>query len=126
MNIAAEYDYYTLDQAREILQQQRHHEWLVTHKKLKRIKRKQRNLKIYYIKQKLLAALVLFIGLLAAILLPGTEGMTLGVFLWLMGVPLFLSKKKWLVNNYWEECDGKTGNESDVCYRTKEEHHVLQ
>lgn len=103
MNIAAEYDYYTLDQAREILRQQRHHEWLVTHKKLKRIKRKQRNLKIYYIKQKLLAALVLFIGLLAAILLPGTEGMTLAVFLWLMGVPLFLSKKKWLINDYWEE-----------------------
>lgn len=104
MNIAAEYDYYTLDQAREILQQQRHHEWLVTQKKLQRVKRKQRQRKIYYIKQKLLAALVLIIGLLAAILLPGTEGVTLAVFLWLMGVPLFHSKQKWLVNNYWEEC----------------------
>ncbi|MBS5080415.1 MAG: hypothetical protein KH031_09670 [Clostridiales bacterium] len=103
MNIAAEYDYYTLDQAREILQQQRHHEWLVTQKKLQRVKRKQRQRKIYYAKQKLLAALVLFIGLLAAILLPETEGMTLAVFLWLMGVPLFLSKKKWLINDYWEE-----------------------
>lgn len=100
MNIAAEYDYYTLDQAREILQQQRHHEWLVTQKKLQRVKRKQRQRKIYYTKQKLLAALVLIIGLVAAILLPGTEGVTLAVFLWLMGVPLFLSKKKWLIDNY--------------------------
>lgn len=100
MNIAAEYDYYTLDQTREILQQQRHHEWLVTQKKLQRVKRKQRQRKIYYTKQKLLAALVLFIGLVAAILLPGTEGVTLAVFLWLMGVPLFLSKKKWLIDNY--------------------------
>lgn len=103
MNIAAEYDYYTLDQAREILQQQRHHEWLVTQKKLQRIKRKQRQRKIYYAKQKLLAALVLFIGLVAAILLPETEGMTLVVFLWIVGFPLLLSKKKWLVSNYWEE-----------------------
>ena len=103
MNIAVEYDYYTLDQAREILQQQRHHEWLVTHKKLERIKRKQRNRKIYYIKQKLLAALVLFIGLVAAILLPGTEGNTLAAFLWIAGIPLFLSKKKWLVNEYWDK-----------------------
>lgn len=103
MNIAVEYDYYTLDQAKEILQQQRHHEWLVTQKKLQRIKRKQRQRKIYYAKQKLLAALVLFIGLVAAILLPGTEGSTLAVFLWIAGIPLFLSKKKWLVNEYWEE-----------------------
>lgn len=104
MNIAAEYDYYTLDQAKQILQQQHHHEWLVTHKKLEKIKKKQRQRKIYYAKQKLLAALVLFIGLLAAILLPGTEGVTLTVFLWIMGVPLFFSKKRWLVCDYWEEC----------------------
>lgn len=104
MMIAAEYDYYTLDQAKQILQQQHHHEWLVTHKKLEKIKKKQRKRKIYYAKQKLLAALVLFIGLVAAILLPGTEGVTLAVFLWIMGVPLFFSKKKWLVNEYWEEC----------------------
>lgn len=102
MDIAAEYDYYTLDQAREILQQQHHHEWLVTQKKLQRIKRKQRKRKIYYIKQKLLAALVLFIGLVAAILLPGTEGSTLAAFLWIAGIPLFLSKRKLLVNDYWE------------------------
>lgn len=110
MNIAAEYDYYTLDQAREILQQQRHHEWLVTHKKLQRIKRKQRQRKIYYTKQKLLAALVLFIGLVAAILLPGTEGVTLAAFLWILSLPLLFSKKKWLVCYYWEECNEKRRN----------------
>lgn len=38
MNIAAEYDYYTLDQAREILQQQRHHEPEETSKNQKKAK----------------------------------------------------------------------------------------
>lgn len=64
MQVVAEYDYYTLDQAREIIRQENLQKAL----KKQRIRERKKAVLLYYIKQKLMGICSIAIGIVPIIL----------------------------------------------------------
>lgn len=87
-NIAIEYDYYTLEQAREIIKEENRQ------KAIKRAKRKmQRKAEtIYYIKQKLSGLIMSAIGILIPFVMDGDA--TISVLMLPLGIFLMATKEK--------------------------------
>lgn len=88
INIVATYDYYTLDQARQIIAEENRQ------KAIKQIKRKARRKAqiIYYIKQKLSGLIMAAIGIIAPFLLDGDA--TISLIVLPLGIFLILTKEK--------------------------------
>ena len=87
-NIVATYDYYTLDQARQIIAEEN---------KQKVIRREERKARkkaetIYYIKQKLSGLTMVSIGIITPILLDGDA--TFSLFALPLGIWLMFTKEK--------------------------------
>ena len=87
-NIIATYDYYTLDQARQIIAEEN---------KLKAIRRAERKARkkaetIYYIKQKLSGLTMATVGIITPILLDGDA--TFSLIALPLGIYLLFTKKK--------------------------------
>lgn len=87
MQVVAEYDYYTLDQARKIIRQENRQKAI----KKRKIKERKKALLLYYIKQKLMGLCLIVIGLVPIIL--ENDG-TVAAFTIPFGVYLLLTKKK--------------------------------
>lgn len=87
-NVAIEYDYYTLEQAREIIKEENRQ------KAIKRAKRKmQRKAEtIYYIKQKLIGLAVVGLSVANPLLLDGDA--TISVLMLPLGIFLMATKEK--------------------------------
>ena len=87
-NIAATYDYYTLDQARQIIAEENRQ------KAIRRAERKARKKaeKIYYIKQKLSGLIMASVGIITPILLYGDA--TFSLIALPVGIWLFFTKEK--------------------------------
>ena len=87
-NIAIEYDYYTLEQAREIIREENRQ------KAIKRTERKARRKaeKIYYIKQKLSGLTMAAIGILTPFLCDGDA--TFSLIALPLGLFLMFTKEK--------------------------------
>ena len=97
-NIIATYDYYTLDQARQIISEENRQ------KAIRRAERKARKRAetIYYIKQKLSGLIMAAVGIITPILLDGDA--TFSLFALPVGIWLLFTKEKvmmfWFY--YWE------------------------
>lgn len=90
-NIAATYDYYTLDQARQIIEEEN---------KQKAIRRAERKVRrkaeiIYYIKQKLSGLIMVAIGIVVSFLLNGDA--TISLFVLPLGIFLMFTKEKVMI-----------------------------
>ena len=87
-NIVVTYDYYTLDQAREIIREENRQ------KAIKRAERKARRKAetIYYIKQKLSGLALAAIGIITPILLDGDA--TFSIIALPLGIWLLFTKEK--------------------------------
>ena len=87
-NIVSTYDYYTLDQARQIISEENRQ------KAIRRAERKARKRaeKIYYIKQKLSGFAIATIGIITPILLDGDA--TFSLFALPVGIWLLFTKEK--------------------------------
>lgn len=87
-NIAIEYDYYTLDQARKIIAEENRQ------KAIKRAERKARRKaeRIYYIKQKLVGLAAVGISVASPLLLDGDA--TISVLMLPLGIFLMVTKEK--------------------------------
>ena len=87
-NIVATYDYYTLDQARQIIAEENRQ------KAIRRAERRARKKAetIYYIKQKLSGLTMATIGIVMPILLDGDA--TFSLFALPLGIYLLLTKQK--------------------------------
>lgn len=87
-NVVIEYDYYTLEQAREIIKEENRQ------KAIKRAKRKmQRKTEtIYYIKQKLSGLTMAAIGILTPFIMDGDA--TISVLMLPLGIFLMATKEK--------------------------------
>lgn len=81
--VVAEYDYYTLDQARRIIAEENRH------RERKRTRRKA--LAIYYIKQKLSGLLLVAIGTVIPVV---ANDITFSIFMIPLGIYLMLTKEK--------------------------------
>lgn len=87
-NIAIEYDYYTLEQAREIIAAENRQ------KAIRRAKRKARKRaeRIYYIKQKLMGLVAVGASVASPLLLDGDA--TISVLMLPLGIFLMVTKEK--------------------------------
>lgn len=87
-NIAIEYDYYTLEQAREIIREENRQ------KAIRRAERKARRKaeKIYYIKQKLSGLILAAIGILTPFVCDGDA--TASIIVLPLGLYLVFTKEK--------------------------------
>ena len=87
-NIAIEYDYYTLEQAREIIREENRQ------KAIKRAERKARRKAevIYYIKQKLMGLVAVGISVASPLLLYGDA--TISLIMLPLGIFLMITKEK--------------------------------
>ena len=87
-NIAIEYDYYTLDQARKIIAEENRQ------KAIRRAKRKARRKaeRIYYIKQKLMGLAAVGVSVASPLLLDGDA--TISVLMFPLGIFLMVTKEK--------------------------------
>ena len=87
-NIAIEYDYYTLEQAREIIREEERQ------KAIRRAERKARRRAetIYYIKQKLIGLAAVGISVASPLLLDGDA--TISVLMLPLGIFLMVTKEK--------------------------------
>jgi hypothetical protein len=87
-NIAIEYDYYTLEQAREIIREEE------KQKAIRRAERKARRKaeKIYYIKQKLSGLIMAAIGILIPFVADGDA--TASILILPLGLYLLFTKEK--------------------------------
>lgn len=90
-NIVATYDYYTLDQARQIIAEENRQ------KAIRRAERKARKRAetIYYIKQKLSGLTMATVGIITPILLDGDA--TVSLFALPFGIFLLLTKEKVMI-----------------------------
>lgn len=84
-NVVAEYDYYTLDQARELIEKE-------NRIRKAKAKRKRR----YFLKQKVLGLTLVLIGLVLVFGLDGEAGFP-GACAALLGLALFFTRKKVII-----------------------------
>lgn len=89
-NVVREYDYYTLDQAREIIAREQRHNRLVRQRKIESIRKKRRARKIAMLKQK--AAGIFFLGFSVLLVVMGEP--TFLVLSIPLGIWLLLARKK--------------------------------
>lgn len=87
-NIIATYDYYTLDQARQIIAEENRQKAII----MARRKARKKAEKIYYIKQKLSGLTMASIGIITPILLDGDA--TFSLVALPLGIWLLLTKEK--------------------------------
>lgn len=87
-NIAIEYDYYTLEQAREIIAEENRQ------KAIRRAERKakRKSERIYYIKQKLMGLVAVGISVASPLLLDGDA--TISILMLPLGIFLMVTKEK--------------------------------
>lgn len=90
-NIVAEYDYYTLDQAREIVYQEMRHDRITREFWIKKKMIQKRREKLYYIKQKLSGIVTIAIGM---IILGLTKDITFSLVVIPLGLSLILTKRR--------------------------------
>ena len=90
-NIVSTYDYYTLDQARQIIKEENRQ------KAIKRVERKARKRAetIYYMKQKLSGLAMVAIGIITPILLNGDA--TFSLIALPLGIYLIFTKEKIMI-----------------------------
>ena len=90
-NTIATYDYYTLDQARQIIEEENRQ------KAIKQAKRKAKRKEeiIYYIKQKLSGLAIATIGIIAPFILDGDA--TISLFAFPIGIFLLLTKERVMI-----------------------------
>ena len=87
-NIAIEYDYYTLDQARKIIAEENKQKAI----RIARRKARRKAETIYYIKQKLIGFAAVGISVASPLLLDGDA--TISVLMFPLGIFLMVTKEK--------------------------------
>ena len=87
-NIAIEYDYYTLDQARKIIAEENKQKAI----RIARRKARRKAETIYYIKQKLIGLAAVGVSVASPLLLDGDA--TISVLMFPLGIFLMVTKEK--------------------------------
>jgi hypothetical protein len=90
-NIVAEYDYYTLDQAREIVYQEMRHDRITREFWTKKKMIQKRKEKLFYVKQKLSGIVTIAIGMIIPVLI---KDITFSIVAISLGMYLILTKRR--------------------------------
>jgi len=93
--IIAEYDYYTLSQARKLIYQEMRYDRLQREYTIKRKEKLRRKRKIYYIKQRLIGLMVCMLSILLFYIADGT---IMSVLLFTCGLWIIGTKQKLFIN----------------------------
>lgn len=90
-NVVTEYDYYTLDQAREIVYQEMRHARLIREYQTRKRRKQKKKRTVYYFKQRLCGALLTLIGIVTPIVI---EDITFSLIVIPLGLYLMFTKRK--------------------------------
>lgn len=91
--VVREYDYYTLDQAREIIYNEMRHARLVRNWKFNDMKKRRRQRRVYFLKQCIFGLTIIFLGCGVGILLLDGD-CTFSVVTSIIGIGLIFTKRK--------------------------------
>lgn len=91
--VVREYDYYTLDQAREIIYNEMRHARLVRNWKFSDMKKRRRQERVYFLKQRIFGIVTIVFGCATGLLLLDGD-CTFSVVTSIIGIGLIFTKKK--------------------------------